>query len=103
MEKVTDSEKADPSMKPFIHNERGYLQAVGGLIALLVLIAIGVTVFWDITEDFEGTSAEANDSMNQTEDVAVIVFDLLPYAALIVVASIIIMVVIAMGGKKQGF
>jgi len=90
-------------MKPLKHNEHGYLQAVGGLIALLVIIGIGVTVFWDITDDFEGTSAEANDSMNQTEDVAVIVFDLLPYAALIVVAAIIIGVVLMLGGKKSGF
>ena len=90
-------------MKTLRNNEQGYLKAAGGLIALLVIIAIGVTVFWDITEDFDGTTAEANDSMNQTEDVAVIVFDLLPYAALIVVASLIIMVVVGMGGKKSGF
>jgi hypothetical protein len=45
-------------------DKSGYTQVVGGLIALLVTIGVGALVFWEITDSFDGSSDEANDSMN---------------------------------------
>jgi len=86
-----------------LKNDSGYVKLVGALIALLVTIGVGALVFWEITDNFEGSSTEANDSINETEDMASTIFGLLPIIALVVVAAIIIGVVVGMGGKGKGF
>ena len=85
-------------MRKLLKNQEAYTKVVGGLIALLVTIGVGALVFWEITDNFEGSSAEANESMESTEDMASTVFDLLPIIALVVVAAIIIGIVVKMGG-----
>ena len=80
-------------------NNDGYVKVVGALIALLVTIGVGALVFWEITDNFEGSSTEANESIAETESMASTVFGLLPIIALVVVAAIIIGVVVTMGGK----
>jgi uncharacterized protein YpmB len=85
-------------MRKLFHSNDGYTKVVGGLIALLVTIGVGALVFWEITDNFEGSSADANESMNSTTDMASTVFDLLPIIALVVVAAIIIGIVVKMGG-----
>ena len=85
-------------MRKIFSNKHAYTKVVGGLIALLVTIGVGALVFWEITDNFEGSSDEANDSMNETEDMASTVFGLLPIIALVVVAAIIIGIVVKMGG-----
>jgi len=86
-------------MRSLLKNKQAYTKVVGGLIALLVTIGVGALVFWEITDNFDGTSSEANDSLNETQDMASTVFDLLPIIALVVVATIIIGIVVGMGGK----
>jgi len=90
--------KSNQKFKQLRTENSGYTKVVGGLIALLVTIGVGALVFWEITDNFEGSSAEANDSMNSTTDMAATVFDLLPIIALVVVAAIIIGIVVKMGG-----
>jgi flagellar biogenesis protein FliO len=90
-------------MRKLIKNKQAYTKVVGGLIALLVTIGVGALVFWEITDNFDGTSADANDSLNETQDMASTVFDLLPIIALVVVATIIIGIVVGMGGRSGGF
>ena len=65
---------------------------------MLVTIGVGALVFWEITDNFEGSSADANSSIEEVEDMASTVFDLLPIIALVVVAAIIIGIVVKMGG-----
>lgn len=90
-------------MRKLIKNKQAYTKVVGGLIALLVTIGVGALVFWEITDNFDGTSDDANDSLNETQDMASTVFDLLPIIALVVVATIIIGIVVGMGGRSGGF
>ncbi len=90
--------KGNQKAKGFLEDNSGYTKVVGGLIALLVTIGVGALVFWEITDNFEGSSEEANASMDSTTDMATTVFDLLPIIALVVVAAIIIGIVVKMGG-----
>lgn len=83
-----------------VSDNSGYTQVVGGLIALLVTIGVGAMVYFEITDNFEGSSEAANDSMNASNDMASTVFELLPIVALVVVATIIIGIVVGMGGTK---
>jgi len=85
-------------MRKLFHSNDGYTKVVGGLIALLVTIGVGALVFWEITDNFEGSSNESNESIDGVEDMASTVFDLLPIVALVVVAAIIIGIVVKMGG-----
>ena len=80
-------------------NNRAYTKIVGGLIALLITIGIGALVFWEVTDSFEGSSTEANDSIDEVEDMASTVFDLLPLIALAVLGSILLAVIVKFGGK----
>ena len=90
-------------MRKLLRNKHGYTKVVGGLIALLITIGVGALVFWEVTDSFEGSSDEANDSINETEDMASTVFELLPLIALVLVASIIIGIVIrGMAGGGGG-
>jgi len=92
-------------MRKLINNNEGYTKAVGMIIALLVTIGIGAVVFWEITDGITGSSTEANDSLNETQDMATTVFGLLPLIALVVVGAILIGIVIrgfAGGGGKGG-
>jgi flagellar biogenesis protein FliO len=86
-------------MRSLLKNKQAYTKVVGGLIALLVTIGVGALVFWEITDNFDGSSDDANESINETEDMASTVFNLLPIIALVVVATIIIGIVVGMGGK----
>ena len=90
--------KANQKSKGFLQNKAGYTEVVGGLIALLVFIGVGAMIFYQITDSFEGTSDEANDTLNETEEMGTTVFGLLPIIALVLVAAVIIGVVITMGG-----
>ena len=74
-----------------------YAGAVGGLVALLVVIGVGAMIFYQITDNFEGTNNETNDTIDNTQEMGSTVFGLLPIIALVVVAAIIIGVVMHMG------
>ena len=83
--------------------------ALGGMIALLVAIIIGVLVFYEINDnisfDSANTSAEQakyRAARNTTNDTAETVFTLLPIIAIVLIASIILAVVSGFGGRKGG-
>ena len=90
--------KANQSIKNLKQDQAGYVKIVGGLVALLLMIIVGIMVFWEVSDSIELDSTEANDSKNETTDMASTVFGLLPIIALVVVASIIIGVIIGFGG-----
>jgi len=92
--------KANRKYKSIIHDKSGYIQAVGALVALLVTIGVGAIVFFEITSNFD-CQADADEAINNTEEMAGTVFELLPIVALVVVAAIIIGVVVSMGGGDQ--
>jgi NADH:ubiquinone oxidoreductase subunit 6 (subunit J) len=92
------SMKANQKFKGLKEDRDGYTQVVGGLIALLVVIGVGAMIFFQITDSFAGTSNESNEAMEGVQDMGETIFGLLPIIALVIVASIIIAVVVGMGG-----
>jgi len=92
--------KANKTLRELKHNKKGYVKVVGSLVALLIMIIVGILVYWETSDSIDLSSADANTSRNSTNDMASTVFDLLPIIALAVVASIIIGVIIGFGGGK---
>lgn len=90
--------KANCKAKGIVENKQAYTRVVGGLVALLLTIIIGVLVFWEVNDSITLDTAQANTSRNATTDMAATVFALLPLIALVVVASIILGVVLGFGG-----
>lgn len=94
--------KANNKIRNLTKNKSGYVKVVGGLVALLIMIIIGVLVFWEVNDAITLSSSEANTSRNQTTSMASTVFGLLPLIALVVVAAIILGIVLAFGTGKAG-
>jgi len=93
--------KGNKKFRSLSKHKTGYTQVVGSLVALLLMIIVGILVFWETSDSIDLSSAEANSSKNSTTDMATTVFDLLPIIALAVVASIIIGVIIGFGTGFQ--
>jgi len=91
--------KANKKCLGLVKDKTAYTKIVGGLVALLLMIIIGVLVFWEVNDSITLSSNDANSSRNETTDMASTVFALLPIIALVVVASIIIGVVVGFGGR----
>lgn len=94
--------KANQKFKDFKEDNSAYTKVVGGLVALLLTIIIGVLVFWEVNDAIELDSTEANESRDATTTMASTVFQLLPIVALVIVAGIILGVVLGFGGGKSG-
>lgn len=95
--------KANQKIKNLKQDNAGYTKVVGGLVALLLTIIVGVMVFWETSDSIELDSSDANDSKDETTSMASTVFGLLPIVALVIVASIILGVVLGFGGDKGKF
>jgi len=93
--------KANQTIKNLKDDKRGYVKVVGGLVALLLMIIVGILVYWETSDSITLSSADANTSRDGVNDMATTVFDLLPIIALAVVASIIIGVIIGFGGSNK--
>jgi len=90
-------------IRSLLRSESAYSKVVGGLVALLLTIIIGVLVFWQVNDAITLETAAANTSRNQTTAMASTVFSLLPIIALVVVASIILGVILGgFGGGRRG-
>lgn len=87
-------------LRHFKRNKQAYTKVVGGLVALLLTIIVGVLVFWEVNDAITLDSTAANDSRNATTAMASTVFSLLPLVALVIVAAIILGVVLGFGGGK---
>ncbi|GAH74002.1 unnamed protein product [marine sediment metagenome] len=91
--------KANQSIiKGIKEDKAAYTKVVGGLVALLLTIIVGVLVFWEVNDSITLSSDTANTSRDETTSMASTVFSLLPIVALVIVASIILAVVLGFGG-----
>jgi len=93
--------KANKTIRGLKENKSGYAQAVGGLVALLIIIIVGIMVYWSISGGITLTSDTANTSRDNVNTTATTVFNLLPIIAIVVVGGILIGLVIAFGGGKK--
>jgi len=92
--------KANRKFLDMKEDKSAYTKVVGGLVALLLTIIVGVLVFWEVNDAITLGSADANTSRNETTSMASTVFSLLPIVALVVVAAIILGVVLGFGGGR---
>lgn len=86
----------------FVGDEKADARLVGGLVGLLILITIGILVFYEITSavsinDATGVSVQAD--VNTT---ATTIFTLAPIVAIVLIASIILGVVTGFGKGGGG-
>ena len=92
-------------MRKLLHNKQGFARVIGGLIALLVAIIIGVLVFYSVNEGLSftgGGTVTSRANWNSTNSTAATVWSLLPIVAIVMIASIILGVVTNFGGGKGG-
>ena len=50
--------KANQSIKNLKQDQTGYVKIVGGLVALLLMIIVGVMIFWSVSESIPGTGEQ---------------------------------------------
>jgi len=93
--------KANRKVKDIKGDTKAYTKVVGGLVALLLMIIVGIMVYWETSDSITLNSDDANTSRDGVNEMATTVFDLLPIIALAVVASIIIGVIIGFGGAGR--
>jgi len=86
-------------MKKLLENKKGYAGMIGGLIALLITIIVGILVYWQISGSITLTTDAANTSRDNVNTTATTVFQLLPIIAIVVVGSIMIGLVVGFGRK----
>ena len=83
-------------------SDNAYARMVGGLVALLITIIVGILVYWQISGGITLTSDTANTSRDGVNTMATTVFGLLPIIAIVVIGSILIGLVIGFGGTSGG-
>lgn len=93
--------KSNQAFRKLREDKKAYVQVVGGLVALLLMIIVGILVYWETSDSITLSSADANTSRDGVNAMATTVFDLLPIIALAVVASIIIGVIVGFGAAKR--
>jgi len=91
-------------MRSLIHNKQGFAKVMGGMVALLVAIIIGVLVFYSVNDGitFTDSTVGSRAAWNNTNSTASTVWTLLPIVAIVLIASIILGVVTNFGGGKGG-
>ena len=85
----------------FKNDNSGYARVVGGIVGLLITIIVGILVYWSISPSIEFDSDDANDSRNETDNVAGTVFTLLPILGIVVIGGIMIGAVMSFGGGSK--
>lgn len=93
-------------MMKFLKNNKAMAAQLGGMVALLVAIIIGVLVYFSVVGglgvDTATYPAAATAQLNNTNTTAQTVFTLLPIVAIVMIASIILFVVSKFGGGGGG-
>jgi len=93
-------------MKKLLKDKHAVTAQLGGMIALLVAIIIGVLVYYSVVGglgiDTQTYNANATAQLNNTNSTASTVFTLLPIVAIVLIASIILFVVTRFGAGAGG-
>ncbi|GAG55177.1 unnamed protein product [marine sediment metagenome] len=88
------------------NEDNAFSEVMGGMIALLVAIIIGVLVYYSVVGGLALSStaygSAATDALNNTNATASTVFTLLPIVAIVMIAGIILAVVGGFGRSSGG-
>jgi hypothetical protein len=80
-------------------NEHGYAQYVGVVVSVLVVILVGLIVYYKIAGNINGLPAAGVTAAAGVNTTANTVFTLAPIIALVLIASIIIGAIVAFSGR----
>lgn len=98
--------KANQKYVSLREDKTAIARVVGGLVALLVAIIIGVLVFYAVNDALafsdDTARAAAAATWTNVNSTANTVWTLLPIIGIVVIAGIILAVVIGFGGKRGG-
>ena len=75
---------------------------VGGVIAVLVVIVIGILVFWSVSDSIDISSSSGQTVHSDVNSTAETIFGLAPIIAIVLIASIILGVVTGFGSGGKG-
>ena len=75
---------------------------VGGIVAVLVVIVIGILVFWSVSDSIDISSSAGQTVHSDVNDTAETIFGLAPIIAIVLIASIILGVVTGFGSGGKG-
>lgn len=82
-------------------DKKGYSAVVGGLVALMLTIIIGILVYWTIVGSIDLPNDTANTTRDTVNSTATTVFTLMAIIGIVVIGGIMIAVITGMGGKKR--
>lgn len=75
-----------------------YAQYVGAIVAVLVVILVGIVIFYKISGSLNGLPADGVVAAAGVNSSAATIFSLMPVIGLVLIAGIIIAAVTAFGG-----
>lgn len=78
-------------------NDHGYAQLVGAVVAVLITIAVGILIYYQISGSITGIGAAGFTALGQINTTAQTVFTLAPVVAIVMIAGIILAVVMNFG------
>lgn len=90
------------NLKKLKNNNKAIAGAIGGIIAILVLVIVGMIVYYKVAGSVNGLPASgvlAAASVNSTADT---IFSLAPIIAIVMVAGMILLVVMGFGRTSGG-
>jgi len=87
-------------MRSILKNEGAFAAAVGGVIAILVSIIVGILVYYKIAGSVNGLPAAGVTAAANVNTTANTVFTLAPIVGIVMIAGIILGVVMGFGRTK---
>ena len=93
--------KANRKMK-ILEDDKADVRMVGLLVSTLVIIVIGLLVYWQISEAIDITNADGRTAWGNVNTTANTVFTLAPIIAIVLIASIILAAVSGFGAGPRG-
>ena len=87
-------------MKLLKMDENGFAQAVGGVVAILISIIVGILVYYKIVGSMPTLPAAGVTAAAAVNSTANTVFTLMPIVAIVTIAGIILAVVMGFGRQQ---
>lgn len=87
-------------MRSLLKDNHGFAQYIGAVVAILVVIVVGLVVYYKIAGSINGLPAAGVTAAASVNTTANSVFTLAPITALVLIASIIIGAILMFAGGK---
>jgi len=89
-------------MKSLLKDDNAWAQYVGAIVAILVVIVVGLVVYYKIAGSINGLPAAGVTAAANVNTTANSVFTLAPITALVLIAGVIIGAILMFAGGRKG-